>query len=59
MLNKLTKIYKLMTVGASVGIIIKKDDLEQMGLKKGDMVKITIEKVNEYDSELTKHFKDF
>ena len=47
MLNKLTKIYKLMTVGASVGIIIKKDDLEQMGLKKGDMVRITVEKVKE------------
>ena len=47
MLNKLTKIYKLMTVGSSVGIIIKKDDLDQMGLKKGDMVKITIEKVKE------------
>lgn len=45
MLSKLTKIYKLMTVGASVGIIIKKDDLEQMELKKGEKVKITIEKV--------------
>ena len=47
MISKLTKIYKLMTVGSSVGIIIKKDDLEQMGLKKGDMVKITVEKVKE------------
>ncbi len=47
MLNKLTKIYKLMTVGSSVGIIIKKDDLEQMGLKKGGFVKVTVEKVKE------------
>ena len=47
MISKLTKIYKLMTVGSSVGIIIKKDDLEQMRLKKGDIVKITLEKAVE------------
>lgn len=45
MISKLTKIYKLMTVGSSTGIIIKKDDLEAMGLKKGDFVKVTVEKV--------------
>ena len=44
-MEKITKNYKLQTVGSSTGIIIKKDDLEAMGLKKGDFVKVTVEKV--------------
>ena len=44
-MEKIIKNYKLQTVGSSTWIIIKKDDLEAMGLKKGDFIKATIEKV--------------
>lgn len=44
-MEKIIKNYKLQTVGSSTGIIIKKEDLEAMGLKKGDFVKVTVEKV--------------
>ena len=44
-MEKITKYYKLQTVGPTTGIIIKKHDLEAMGLKKGDFVKVTVEKV--------------
>jgi antitoxin component of MazEF toxin-antitoxin module len=40
-------ILKLITVGASTGVSIPKDVLEKLGIKKGERVKITIEKVDE------------
>lgn len=44
-MEKIIKNYKLQTVGSSTGIIIRKDDLEALGLKKGDFVKITVETI--------------
>ena len=46
-MEKIIKNYKLQTVGPSTGVIIRKDDLEALGLKKGDFVKITVEKIKE------------
>ena len=46
-MDKITKNFKLQTVGSSTGIIIKKDDLNAMGLRKGNIVKITVEKIKQ------------
>ena len=44
---KETRIRKIITTGASLGVSIPKDILKSLKLEKGEEVKITIEKVED------------
>ncbi|MFT4532488.1 MAG: antitoxin component of MazEF toxin-antitoxin module [Candidatus Saccharimonadales bacterium] len=46
-MTAITSIQKVITVGASSGVTLPAKDLDSMGIKKGDNLKVTFEPVKE------------